>query len=350
VNIFDSSDDEAAQEEAASTAKPSKPAEKLPPIEMIGYERVNDGTTERCGDAGVGRLLQTGKKYRAVRGSSEVLSAGEAEELRSALPFMYSTRPQWHCVYHLRRDGTSISTLYNRVEQSESHVLLVVKTTTGARLGAFITTLGRGSPLQLLGNGKYAGTGGTFVFRIRESKPAMEPPGEEPLGGEAGEEAGASVTLGEEAPGGEEEGAGPSVAPEEEEKAQQQQRVEIHKSTGKNDYFVLTERKSLHVGGGGGGAALNILNDSKTDLYHGSSYPSATFGNPEGMLLTTAYMSISGNNHSFDRALGTRKGSSRGPPRLRSTIWRLGRCPARASSPKRCWTRTGRCRSGIGPL
>ena len=236
---------------------------------------------------------------------------------------MYSTRPQWHRVYHLAKDGCSMTTLCHRVQSSQAHILLVVKTTRGDRFGAFVTSLGKGSPLEhysKIGNTKeYGGTGGTFVFSLNasvenagkagrkslsgadvmgeedalasETTPPVEAPPEpvtaeakieialspEPRPDEPTEAEKVSVDTNSQTPIND-IAAGPAETLDKEQE-QKEPKALVYKSSGQNDYFVLCDAKSIAVGGGSTGAALHILHD-RNDLYHGTSYACETFDTP----------------------------------------------------------------------
>nr|XP_012610742.1 TLD domain-containing protein 2 isoform X1 [Microcebus murinus]XP_012610743.1 TLD domain-containing protein 2 isoform X1 [Microcebus murinus] len=183
--------------------------------------------------------------------ASQVLGASEIRQLSFHLPPRVSGCP-WSLVFCTSRDGFSLRSLYRQMEGRGGPALLVLRDQDGQTFGAFSSSAIR------LSKGFY-GTGETFLFsfspQLKISIPCTRnkarnqdrPHGTNLLGGRQWH-----IDTGIES-----------------------SQREVFKWTGSNSFFVKGDLDSLMMGSGSGQFGLWL----DGDLYHGGSYPCATFNN-----------------------------------------------------------------------
>jgi hypothetical protein len=168
--------------------------------------------------------------------SEVVLSQEHVHELRKYLPARYRDATKWHLLYGLTQHGVSLHTMFENLQQNEGPVFLGIKTTQGRVFGAFCS-----EPIHPVKQGDgYYGTGeryaflpetdsASFLWRVLPSELITDAQG----------------------------------------KKQERVRVQIHRATMHNDYFVSTRSDCIVLGGGGKGG--NVALYIHSDLLNGYS-------------------------------------------------------------------------------
>ena len=141
--------------------------------------------------------------------SRKVLTLPMAESLRQYIPKAFEISGNWKMLYSLDQDGASLNTMYRfmdpyNTEQMKLGFVLIVKDTSDSVFGVFFT-----NPLSIQPH--YYGTGESFLFWVDSKKSCH-----------------------------------------------------IYKSTGKNDYYILTKPDLLAFGGGGNGFGLSFSDRFET--------------------------------------------------------------------------------------
>eukprot|EP00835_Amoeboradix_gromovi_P003822 NODE_268_length_12243_cov_0.338109.p4 type:complete len:279 gc:universal NODE_268_length_12243_cov_0.338109:3643-2807(-) len=183
--------------------------------------------------------LPTIKLRNRKEESRKVMTLAMAESLRHYLPVTFEISSNWRLIYSLDQDGASLNTLYRFMEPFNSQLVkrgfvLIVKDNSGCIFGSFFTT-------RLHVQKHYYGTGESFLFWMDSNRNAH-----------------------------------------------------VYSSTGKNDYFVLSQPELLAFGGGGDGFGLSF-NDTFLKCMTAKC---ETFDN---LPMTNGYKSIiEGSNTEFE--------------------------------------------------
>lgn len=97
-------------------------------------------------------------KIDLVGGTSDILRSNDIDQIRSCLPYRFSTRPEWSLLYKMSIHGCSKHSFFKSVERQEP-VLFLLKTNHGDKIGSYL-------PQGIAISQRYYGTGETFVFSL----------------------------------------------------------------------------------------------------------------------------------------------------------------------------------------
>jgi len=166
-------------------------------------------------------------EVRLIGPSSALLTIAQMSTLNTSLP-MSLQFSKWHLLYSIADHGADIVSFY-KFTKGEAHTVLVVETDKGEVFGGFAAEPWRQSV-------DYYGSGESFVYRVGSCAAAD------------------SVTL-----------SGRDV-----------KSVEVFPWSYENNFFMLSNKEQLAMGGGQDGFAFVL----DADFITGSSHCSATFRNP----------------------------------------------------------------------
>lgn len=198
-------------------------------------------------DTKVSQLLAAETAF--VNGTSAIVDSPEIwNELWRGFPARFRVKPL-ELNFSTDQDGYSLGTLFRLCEE-ECPTVLLIETTDGDRLGAFLS-----HPWveRFRQNQHYFGNGDSFVFSLTPSVAIHHW-----TGLQVDPESSDDDEVGDSDPAAESSADGQADAKE------------------IPSLFMFANDSTLAVGGGGGGHAIQ-LDDS---LQHGHSHPTTTFGNP----------------------------------------------------------------------
>lgn len=170
-----------------------------------------------------------------VPAAERVLHASHLQLLHAAMPPRWRICSQWRLAYSTRRDGFSLTTLYQRCRYVETPLVLAIRDEGGAVFGAWSTEAFK----PRIG---HYGTGECFLWRVLDAKSA-------------------SKLEDERKPHSDHH---PALA------------FEAFGTTGKNNYYLVSEPSYLAAGVSGGVFGLWV----DEQLLAGSSRPTLTYDNP----------------------------------------------------------------------
>lgn len=239
---------------------------------QVGSEHDHDDHQDEDGVNGVftpvGRRTATASPFRPppleplllhgyrenTSGSSRILTAVVAEEIRAMIPERLRIAEDWRLIYSLEQDGASLATLYQKCRSFEGRrvgFVLVVKDQEGGTFGAYLSEYPRPAP-------SYFGNGECFLWRASTLASLPLPPSADTT------YLVRSTTLGTEPVS-----RSGSVTPAE------FVRFKAFPYSGLNDCYINCETGFLSVGSGGGHYGLWL--DNSLDIGHSSQCD--TFGN-----------------------------------------------------------------------
>ncbi|KAI7850405.1 TLD-domain-containing protein [Circinella umbellata] len=160
--------------------------------------------------------------------TSGCLNTDIAEQLRNSLPSRMAVCSEWPLLYSMDQHGSSLQTMYTRLENHIGPCLVIIQTTDEEIFGAYLT-----EPIHI--QSRFYGSGECFLWRLDPSyMHAVD-----------------------------------SVV------STQDPLIETYRWTGKNDYLCYSARNYISFGGGDGRVAI-WLNE---DLLQGHTESCATFDN-----------------------------------------------------------------------
>ncbi|KAI5919732.1 hypothetical protein F4810DRAFT_473004 [Camillea tinctor] len=230
--------------------------------------------------------------YRADTEAEErLLPRGIAEEIRTFLPERLKIMEDWHLVYSLYQNGSSLATLYKLCEEYRGRragFVLVVRDGRDGTFGAYLTEAPHPAP-------SYFGTGECFLWRASLHAPLPPPPSADttdlnyrtttiasPTASSfPGSSSNNTTDLLAPGPTDPTTNKLPSSSSNNNSSSQQQPpaqsvRFQNFAYSGANDYCIFCETKFLSVGGGGRGRFGLWLDD---ELGRGHSAECDTFAN-----------------------------------------------------------------------